>query len=248
VKEQIKNLLGLLAAVLAIVLIIFLGVEISNRVRGSYDLSKTRSINMSADGKVTAKPDIATLNFSVVTQGRDSTRVQTDNDAKMTDVMNYLKSNGVAEDDTETSGYSLYPQYDYSNNSQGTITGYNLTQNVTIKVRKLETVPTILGGLTAKGINQIGNVSYTIEDPDKLKVEARDQAIDKAKQKAQELADRIGVKLGKVINFTEGSGYFPPMFYDRQSSPPLPGVPNSSPVQPGTEDVVVNVTLTFELR
>ena len=182
-REQIKNLLGWLGAILAVALIIFLGVEISNRSRSGYDLSNTRSISMSAEGKVTAKPDLATLSFSVVTQGKDSTKVQTDNDAKMTTVISFLKENGVAEDDIETSGYNLYPQYDYSKPEvyPGTIIGYNLSQNVTAKIRALDTVPAILGSLTTKGVNQINNVAYTIDDPDKLKADARNQAIDKAK-------------------------------------------------------------------
>lgn len=249
--EQIKNILGWLGVALAVVLIIFLGVEINNRTKGSYDLSKTRSINMTAEGKVAAKPDLATLSFAVITQGKDATKAQTDNDAKMTAVIDYLKSNGINADDIQTSGYNLSPQYDYSNPNiaPGTITGYSLTQNVTAKIRKLETVSTILGGLTAKGINQINNVAYSIEDPDKLKQQARDEAIDKAKQKAQELADRIGVRLGKVINFSEGASYFPePYYYDRAIPMMGAGGGNASPVEPGLQDVTVSVTLTFELK
>lgn len=247
-KEQIKNLLGWLSAILAIALIIFLGVEVYNRTRSGYDLSNTRSISMSAEGKVAAKPDLAALSFSVVTQGNEAAKVQTDNDAKMTRVIDFLKSNGVTEEDIETSGYNLYPQYDYSSpNYSQEIIGYNLNQNVTAKIRKLETVSAILGGLTGKGVNQINNAAYSIDDPDKLKADARNEAIDKAKEKANELADRLGVKLGKVINFSEGQSYVPGPIYDR-ALPAADGYGGGSPVQPGTEDVTVSVTLTFELK
>jgi len=240
----------MLGAVLGIALIVLIGAEINNRTKGNYDLSKTRSINMSAEGKVTAKPDLATLSFAVVTQGKDAVKVQADNDAKMTTVMDYLKSNNVNSEDIQTSGYNLNPQYDYSspNIAPGTISGYNLTQNITAKIRKLDTVPTILGGLTTKGINQINNVAYTIEDPDKLKQQARDFAIDKAKQKAKELADRIGVRLGKVINFSEASSYFPEPYYYDKAMPVGMGGGGSSPVEPGMQDVTISVTLTFELK
>lgn len=246
-NEQIKNLLGWLGAILGIALIVFFGVEIYNRTRSGYDLSNTRSISMSAEGKVIAKPDLVTLSFSVVTQGKDATNVQTDNDAKMTEAIDFLKSKGVAEGDIETIGYNLYPQQDYSKPEvyPGTIVGYNLTQNVIAKVRNLETVPAILGTLTAKGVNQINNVAYTIDDPDKLKADARNKAIDKAKEKAGDLAKRLGVRLGKVINFSEGGGGTPvPMYYDKV----MGGGGGNSPVEPGTQDITVNVTLTFELR
>lgn len=247
-REQIKNAIGVVGIVLGIVLILLIAVEVSNRTKGGYDLSKTRSISMSAEGKVSARPDLAVLSFAVVSQGKDPEKVQSDNDAKMTAVIGYLKDNGVNADDIQTSGYNLYPQYDYSQ-PQATqeIIGYNLTQNVTAKVRKLETVSAIVGGLTGKGVNQINSVAYTIDDPDKLKEEARGQAIDKAKQKANELADQIGVRLGKVINFTEGGGVVPQPYYDKLS-PSLPFGGEASPVEPGTQDVTVNVTLTFELK
>src|SRR3989338_6578147 len=248
-KEQIKNILGYLGAILMVASIVFLGVEIINRARSDVDLSKTRSITMSADAKVTAKPDLATLSFAVVTQGKEADKVQTDNDARMKTVIDYLKSSGIAEDDIETSGYNLYPQYDYSKVqvSPPPITGYTANQNVTAKIRNLGSVPAILGGLTSKGVNQINNVAFTIEDPDKVREEARNMAIEKAKTKANDLASKLGVRLGKVINFSEGGGGMPiPIFYDKQFA--TEGRGGASPVQPGTEDVTVSVTLTFELR
>ena len=249
-KDEIKNILGLLGALLSIALIAFLGVEIYNRAGSGYDLSNTRSISMSAEGKVTARPDLATLSFSVVTQGKDAARVQTDNDAKMNMVIDFLKENSVAAEDIETSGYNLYPQYDYSRpETSQQIIGYNLNQNVTVKIRTLDTVSKILGGLTAKGVNQINNVSYSIDDPDKLKADARNQAIDKAKDKASELADRLGVRLGSVINFAEGGSYVPgPIYYDRALGVPEGLGGGSSPVEPGTQDISVSVTLTFVLK
>ena len=247
-KQIIKDILGVLGIVFGVVLIIYVIFIIKQQATG-VDYCKT--VQMSADGKVTAKPDLAQLSFSVITQGKDAAKVQTDNDAKMSSVIDYLKTNGVNADDIQTSGYNLYPQYDYTRtDATQQIIGYNLNQNVTAKIRKLETVSTIVGGLTAKGINQINNVGYTIDDPDKLKQEARDQAIDKAKQKAQELADRIGVRLGKVVNFSEGSSYMPQPYYayDKAMSSPVGMGGGSSPIESGTQDVTVSVTLTFELK
>ena len=253
-NPKIKDLLGVLAALLTLTLLVLSGVEIKNRIDASTDINKTRSITMSAEGKVTAKPDRATLSFSVVTQGKEASKVQAENDAKMKTVVDFLKSKGIADEDIKTSGYNLYPQYDYGYPVSGetkppTISGYNLTQTVTAKISKLEDVSSIVGGLTSKGINQIDNVSYYIDDPDSLKAQAREEAIQKAKEKANKLATDLGVRLGKVINFSEGDIYFPYPYAERA----LPaegygGGGGTSPVQPGSQDVTVTVSLTFELK
>lgn len=207
---------------------------------------------MSAEGKVSAKPDIATASFSVVTSGKEAAKVQEDNDKKMKEVIGFLKEKGISEDDIKTSGYNLYPQYDYETRAvEGVkippnIVGYTLTQTVTVKIRKLEEAASIVGGLTAKGVNQIDSLAYSIEDPDSLKAEARQIAIDKAKGKAQELALSLGIRLGKVINFSEGDSGFPvPLPYARPDAAFGGG---SASLEPGSQDITVNVTLTFELK
>jgi hypothetical protein len=251
--NQLKNILGVLIAILLVGAILFIGIEVKNRLKTPIDLSKTRSVTMSAEGKVTAKPDTASLSFSVVTQGKEATKVQEENDKKMKTVTDFLKSQGIKDEDIKTSNYNLYPQYDYNlrYDAEGkslppTIIGYTLTQTVTAKVRELEKVPGIISSLTAKGVNQIDAVSYFIDDPDGLKAEARAQAVDKAKGKAQELALKLGVKLGRVINFSEGESYYPTALMDKNYG--VGGGAGVSPTEPGTQDVTVNVTLTFELK
>ena len=254
-NNQIKNLIGGLGAILMLLLAVFFGVEIKNRVSPPIDPAKTRSVTMTAEGKVSAKPDTASISFSVVTQGKEASQVQSDNDKKMKAVTDFVKSQGVKDDDIKTSNYNLYPQYDYNVRDVGgtavppAIIGYTLTQTVTAKVRDLDKVSGIVGGLTTKGVNQIDTVSYLIDDPDKLKTEARNQAVDKAKNKAVELASNLGVKLGKVINFSEGEVFLPQPYYERaMPAVGFGGGGETSPVEPGSQDVTVNVTLTFELK
>ena len=253
-KDSLKNSLGVLAMVLMLVTTALAGVEVKNRITAQVDLSKVRSVTMSAEGKVSAKPDTANISFSVVTQGKDATSVQSDNDKKMKKVIDYLKSKGVAEADIKTTGYNLFPQYDYNTTKPAgeapAIVGYSLNQQVTVKVKALDTVPSLVGGLTVNGINQIDNLSYYIDDPDTLKAKAREDAIAKAKTKAQELANNLGVKLGKIINFSEGGGSVPVPYYAETMGYGKGGggAPSASPVEPGNQDVIVDVNLTFELK
>lgn len=244
--ENLKKYFAIGSLVLIVILIILGLVEIKNRVFTQTDLTKTRSIMMSAEGKVSTAPDIANLSFAVVTSGKSAEQVQLDNDKKMQNVIDYIKQNGVEAKDIQTSGYNLYPQYDYNKPdiSPLPITGYTLNQNVDVKIRDLNKVSNIVGGLTGKGVNQINNISYSIDDPDGLRAEARSKAIEKAKQKAKDLAQTLDIKLGKVISFSEDSSSAPyplPYYAER-----LEG--GGTPVQPGSQDITVNVTLTFSIK
>lgn len=247
-KENLKNILGGLGAVLLVSLILLTGLEVKSRLQGPADITKTRSVTMSAEGKVASKPDTAEVIFSVVSEGVKAEDVQKDNDKKMATVLEFIKTKGVEARDIQTSGYNLYPRYNYNKPSGEApeITGYTLNQRLTVKVRDLASVSGIVGGLTAKGVNQIENISFYIDDPDALKSEARKKAIEKARAKAEELAAGLGVRLGRVINFTEGAISVP--IYSRGYPEGLGGGGAASPVEPGTEDITVSVTLTFELK
>lgn len=251
-NNVIKNTLGILSSFLILLLLGLVGLEIKNRYNTPLDLSKTRTVTMTAEGKVTAKPDTANVSFSVVTTGKTADEVQKTNDQKMAKVIEYLKSKGVKDEDIQTANYNLYPQYNYNKPSgeQPEIVGYNLNQMVTVKVRNLNTVQDLVGGLTSKGVNQIDNLSFFIDDPDTLKAKARADAIKKARAKAEELATGLNVKLGRVVNFSEGFGGVPVPYYADSARFGYGGAGGAggSPVQPGSQDITVNVTLTFELK
>lgn len=239
---KLKNALGYVGAAVAIVIAVYYGVLTKQTLRAPVG----SQIMMSAVGRATAAPDIAQIGFSIVTTGKEAAKVQEDNDKKMAKVIDFLKSKGVTEADIKTANYNLYPQYNYNTGEQPPpITGYTLNQSVTAKIRNLESVSGIIGSLTSQGVNQIDNVSYSIDDPDSVKAEARQEAVAKARAKAEELAQRLGVRLGRVVGFSEND-YSDPGVYPRYDAGFGGG--GASPVQPGTQDVEVQVTLTFELK
>ena len=241
---RLKAALGYIGAAVAIVVAVYYGVQTKEVLTSP----KSTTINMSAEGKVSAKPDIAEVCFSVVTTGKEAAKVQEENDKKMAKVIDFLKSKGIAESDIQTANYNLYPQYNYNTGAEpAPISGYTLNQAVTAKIRDLKAVSGIMGSLTSQGVNQIDNVAYSIDDPNALKAEAREKAVESAKQKAEELAKRLGARLGKVTSYYEDPNYYPPMYSGMYDSRGM-GAGGGSPVQPGEQDIFVNVTLTFELR
>ncbi len=211
-------------------------------------LAPERTITISAEGSVEATPDLATAMFSVVSQGKSPEAVQEANIRKMNEVISFLTSQGIAEKDI-ASDYNLYPQYDYNQKSADgayTIIGYQLTQTVTVKMRALDKVGAVLQGVVSRGVNQVGSITFSIDDPDQLKSEARAEALQKARVKAAELVTQGGVSLGKIVTITEGDSYVPP-FYGIGGGEAAGRGGAAPDIQPGTQEVRVTVTVIFEL-
>lgn len=137
-----------------------------------------------------------------------------------------------------------YPQY-YDSNPK--ITGYQVNQSFEVKVRNLDKVSGILDGLVSAGANQVNNLGFQIDEPDKLKSEARALAIADAKKKADDLKNQLGIRLGRIVNFSENSGGWPGPIYmmeaktadGRGSGPSLPT---------GENEITINVTITYQIK
>ena len=228
-----------------VILALFLLVEI-NQV--SNTATTTNTVSFSGEGKITAKPGIAIISASILTQAVDSKSAQDSNSTKSNAVDSFLKKQGITEKDIKTSGYNITPQYKYPPyGGQATITGYQVSQSYEIKVRDLTKISTILSGLVTAGANQVNNLGLQIENPDALKSQARQLAIDNAKKKATELEKQVGISLGKIINFVEGSDGYPAPMYELKSSGMGGGGPEPT-ISTGENDVVVNVTITFQIK
>jgi uncharacterized protein len=217
------------------------------------------TMTVSAEGKVTVKPDLAMINFSVVTQGNEPKSVQKINDGKMGAVIQYLKDSGIEEKDIKTTSYNLSPQYDYSwCNVSGSldsrvycppkISGYILTQGVELKLRDLSKSGEIIGNLPGKGANEISSINFTIDDMEIPKIEARKEAIEKANTKALMMAEAAGVKLGKIANISEGSSYSPYPYATKSAEAYGLGGADASPIQVGSNDIVVNISITYQIK
>ncbi len=229
--------------------IVYLGVTAMNAVKqnsyiGRPDAARD-TIAISAEGKVTALPDIATISVGVQTENKAVSAAQKENSTKMNAIIEKVKSFGVASEDIKTSNYSIYPQYDYVNGRQ-IERGYMVTQNIDVKVRNLDKIGDILAAVGDLGANQVGGVSFTIDEPEDLRQQARLKALEAAKKKAQALADAAGVKLGKVVGFSENEGYVPsPMYYAKDAAMGMGG--GTPSIQSGSQDVIVNVTVLYEI-
>lgn len=227
-------------AILGIFLLVLMG-HIANTATTS------NTVTFTGEGKVNAKPDIAMISFSVVTEGATSKEAQDKNSPKSQAVTKFLSSQGIDEKDIKTTGYNIYPQYRYSPTGVSSIQSYQAYQSFEVKVRDLDKVSAILDGITSAGANQVNNLGLRVEDPEQLQAEARKQAIENARKKADELEDQVGIKLGKIVNFSENQYGGPvPVYFDKAMEGRGGGGGPSIPA--GENEILVNVSITYQIR
>ena len=233
--------------VVMIVLAVFL-IASTNQVLNT--ATTTNTVSFSGEGKVVAKPDIAKISLSIVTDALTSKTAQDENSKKSKTVTDYLKKQNIDDKDIKTTGYNIYPQYKYPQyGGQPTITGYKVNQSMEIRIRDLDKVSNILDGIVASGTNQVSQLSFEIDNPDALKSEARAKAIADAKSKANELKSQVGISLGKIINFSENTSGYPVPIYMKAELDGRGGMGGGGPSVPaGENEITVSVTITYQIK
>lgn len=238
-----KILLVLLCLLLT-ALVISIIVDINDKVTQSEN-----TIAVSATSEVYAAPDLVLASFSVVTEADTVNEALAENTAKMNAVIAFVKGEGVADKDVKTTGFSIYPRYEWDDNGRNrTLVGYEIYQTLQVKIRDLDQVGNIVQGAADEGANQISNLQFTIENEDELKNQAREQAIDEAKEKAKTLASQLGMSLGEVVGFNE-SGAVPLWKSYAVPEAAMGGVGGGGDIQfeSGENMITVSVTITYEI-
>jgi len=213
----------------------------------SVTTQKTDTFTVSGEGKVTMIPDIAVVNVGVTAQGASVSLVQQQLNKKMNAVIESVKRIGIDSKDIQTTNYNISPTYDYTNSSQR-VTGYQANANLTMKVRKIDNANAVIDVATGNGANEVGGVSFDVDDKTKAENQAREQAVADAKSKAQTAAKAAGFHLGRVINYSEGGGAAPrPIMMEKALSD---SASSGSPTQiePGSSELTVIVSLSYEIN
>jgi uncharacterized protein YggE len=246
-KKWFWILLNILIAVAVVNVVFFVMPMLQKLGDGFYP---SRTITVSSEGKATVSPDIAQVSFSVISQGQNPQTLSTNNNEKMSAVIQFVKSQNIDEKDIKTTGYDLSPNYQWDKTTQRNfIVGYTLTQTVLVKIRDLAKVAQVLGGLAPLGVNQIGGVSFTVDNQEAVLALARADAFRKAEAKAKEMASQAGVSLGRVLNVSEYGGGVPIPYYSAKAEMGgLGGAPSVPTIQPGTQEVTDQITITYTLR
>ncbi len=225
-------------------------------------VTATNTITVSGTGDVFAVPDTATFSYSVMDTEKDVTTAQTKVNTEGNDIIAYLKAQGIDDKDIQTSDYSVNPHYEWSTAAcpagsgycppgKQTLTGYDVNETVTVKVKDTTKAGDLLSGVGSKGATNISGLSFTVEDETALEAQARTKAIDDARTKADELAKELGVSIVRVVGFNENNGG--PIMYAAKSmafdtaagSAPAAPAPN---IATGQNKITSNVSVTYEIR
>ena len=203
-------------------------------------------LSVSSQAEARRAPDIATVSAGVVTQAADGNTAMRQNAEQMAKVMAAIKAAGIAEKDIQTSGISLNPQYRYVENEAPSITGYQATNTVSLKVRDITKLGKVLDSLAAQGANQINGPSFQIDQPEPVYDEARLAALKKAKDRAETYAKALDLKVRRIISISEGGGGgfrpVPMMAMSARGKAEM-----DTAVSPGETEVSVSLDVVFEL-
>ena len=208
-------------------------------------------IVVSGDASSSVVPDIAMVTLGVTSLEKTAREALDGNNKAMGDVLKALKEQGIAHKDLQTSGFAIQPQYVYPTNSDGSqkppvLTGYQVVNGLTVRVRNLAKLGAILDQAVTLGVNQGGDIRFTNDDPAKTIDEARKSAVKVAFDKAKTLADAAGVKLGRVIEISETNGQAEPQPMMRMSM--AKQAQDAVPVATGESSYSVSVNVTFAIE
>ena len=194
------------------------------------------------------------FNAGVTTQAKTAAAALSENAERMNAVIAGLKASGIAERDIQTSNLSVNPVYgqpraDENGNVSGepVITGYQATNQVEVKQRKIGNYGKTIDTLVSAGANQVSGPSFQLDQPDAASDEARIDAMKKARARAELYAKAAGLNVRRILTISESGGYAPqPMvMYARADAMMAKAAP--SPVSAGELQIAANVTVTFEL-
>lgn len=251
-KIDLSNRLFIVLAVFAVAFAVICLWQIIYQWK-TFDQSNYNQINVSGEGKVSVSPDLATITLGLETNGKDVSEITKESTASMNKIIEELKALGLESADIQTTQYSVNPRYDYTDKGR-VDDGYQIEQNIEVKIRDFDKIANVITIATENGANVINNLQFSIEDEQKAKNDAREKAIAQAKQKAQEIAQETGIKLGKIINFYESSSSSDnPIYYSVKSMSSAVALEDSamgvsSNIESGEQEVTVTVNLVYKVK
>jgi hypothetical protein len=215
------------------------------------DMRQPGIISITGHGEVSGTPDTAFVTSGVTTQGNTAREALDANTAAMTQLSDVLTAAGIAPRDIQTSGFSVNPNYVYSQEPDRNgytqppkINGYVVANTVTVRVRKIDTLGAVLDQAVTVGANTINGVSFSVEDPSKLYEQARIAAFRDAKAKASLYAGEAGVPLGRILAINESQGYGQPQPYAMRAMA-SEAAPAPVPVQAGELTFAIDVSVNW---
>jgi hypothetical protein len=248
------------AATLLFVLAGFLIVQIIGSLQslGRSSNPATDTVTVQGQGQATMPPDVARVSFTVENTKATVADAQAATTKQANAALDFVKGQGVADKDVRTLSYNIYPQYSYPRCSDGAycpdggtpkVTGYRVSETVEVKLHDLTKVGDLLAGLGTLEVQNVSGPAFALDDATAGYDAARADAIAKAKAQAELLAKQLGVRLGKIVNFSESSGGYPvPMYAYGMGGGASDSKATAPNVPAGENTYNASVSVTYEIR
>ncbi len=249
-----KKLLTTFVGILIVYLIVFLGVLIRNEIKKYNYVGKAptmeRTIRLEGEGKVSVKPDIAMTTMGVTTEAATVAEAQTKNTETVNNLISRIKQIGIDAADIQTKDYSVYPVYNYPEGGSPVLRGYTISQNVEVKIRNLEKANQVIALAGEVGATNVNGLQFTVDDKDAYLDEARMEALKKVSEKASTLSGMLGLDLASIVSYDEYEMSANPYMYAERSYAAMDSMGGGAApqIEVGTEDIVLRVGVTFELK
>jgi uncharacterized protein len=202
-------------------------------------------IVVTGEGRVEARPDMATISLGVATEAETAAEAMAANSANMAEVLARLRETGIEERDLQTSGLSLGPRWDYGGGTrEPCLTGFSATNTLTVRVRELDALGGILDQSVRDGANTFNGLSFGLTEPQPVLDEARRRAVADARRKAELYAEAAGVTLGPILMLTESGAIAPPQPMMRMAAAEMA---DAVPVAEGEVSIEARVSITWRL-
>jgi uncharacterized protein YggE len=213
------------------------------------------TIDVTGNGEAFAIPDVAMAGFSVEAKGATTKEAMDVVTKKVDDILGFLKGAGIAEKDIKTVSYSAYPEYSYPTCASGAcpaqepkLIGYHVSHSISVKVRDTSKLGDIMGGIGSRNPTSITGPDFTVDNIDGVTADARKDAINDAEQKAKVLAKDLGVRLVRIVRFTEGGSNYPTPMYAKDAGYGMGGGGGVPTIPQGENKYTSTVTITYEIR
>ena len=258
------------AGALFLIILSVLAVAITIFVMKGNQRYEENTISVTGTAKTSSAPDVATFSFTVKETNKDTKEAQKVINKKVSKILDGLKSLDVNKKDIKTASYNIYPKYEWvqvkkkeevapdgtvyfpGNNQKRVQVGFDVSQNISVKLRDLEKVPEALTLFAENGVENLNGPNLVIDDPEKLKEETRLKAIKKAKAKAKRLASDLGVKLGKIVSFNDQSGGYQPVYRNNLMMAKSVAIAEDAAYAPslpaGENEIKSTVTITYKIK
>ena len=256
-KKKGKKVLFLLVIFLAV----YFGIVHAAKIYASY--TNPHTIVVTGTGEINAVPDISVISFTVRSSDTsgDTQKLQSDLSSVTGDLFPKLKALGIDEKDIETTNYSVNPKYGSQTCSgkvqtmiyptvacnTSVVVGYEASETVNVKVRDTANVAKVLSTLADAKITEVNGPNFQIDKQKKLKADARAKAIADAKDKAKVLGKSLGVRLVKIISFSDNDGGYYPMMYKASTMDTGVSAQSAPNIAAGEQKITSNVSITFEI-